>query len=235
MAIDLDQWALMQQAGLVNPQAPRQTNAQYAQAQNQNCAQQVALQATTNNSIWAGRKFWDKVDLVFRAAISMENGHWVDEQGHNRDFHRADYYEPEPFPPPQSSAQPRLPKAGETWRYAGSEPFMVTKVHEDPLFGEVINGFEEGRLYWSNGMSWTFVSGPDDGRKNFPGGVKPLVPTQQELLERSANLRRATMAAKQLLVERGPSAVASAAAREPWRPSVDEWDLLPDAKEGWRR
>jgi len=35
--------------------------------------------------------------------------------------------------------------------------------------------------------------------------------------------------------ESGPSAVAAAQAREPWRPSVDEYDLLPDAQTGWRR
>jgi hypothetical protein len=35
--------------------------------------------------------------------------------------------------------------------------------------------------------------------------------------------------------ERGPSAVAAAPAIEPWRPTVDDFDLLPDAHEGWRR
>lgn len=37
------------------------------------------------------------------------------------------------------------------------------------------------------------------------------------------------------LSERGPSAVAAAPGVEPWRPTVDEWDLLPDAETGWRR
>lgn len=36
-------------------------------------------------------------------------------------------------------------------------------------------------------------------------------------------------------LERGLSAVAAAPGIEPWRPSVDDWDLLPDATEGWCR
>lgn len=35
--------------------------------------------------------------------------------------------------------------------------------------------------------------------------------------------------------ERGPSAVAAAPGIEPWRPTVDDWDLLADAETGWRR
>lgn len=36
-------------------------------------------------------------------------------------------------------------------------------------------------------------------------------------------------------LERGLSAVAAAPGIEPWRPSVDDWDLLADAETGWRR
>lgn len=35
--------------------------------------------------------------------------------------------------------------------------------------------------------------------------------------------------------EYAPSAVAAAPAIEPWRPTVDDWDLLADAETGWRR
>src|ERR1700675_443233 len=43
-------------------------------AGNQDCAQQTAFideRATANNSVWSGRKFWDKIDRVFRIAVSI--------------------------------------------------------------------------------------------------------------------------------------------------------------------
>ncbi len=61
-------------------------------------------------------------------------------------------------------------------------------------------------------------------------GGEAAVTTRSRLLTEAEKRRILRMSD-----EAGPSVVAVTQAREPWRPTVDEYDLLPDAETGWRR
>lgn len=176
------------------------------------------------NDVKAGMKFRDKRDgeILEAVAPSKYPDQWtvlVDGKPkyNNGLMLTMEWYEP-------VAPTPRVPKVGETWiKPAGTnEPRKLKQWEALQVEAQM-----------SDGAVWTYVSGPDDVQAAAipPARRKCGRPgcTQEAKAELNYCGPRCSYWPNEMSAERGPSAVASAKAREPWVDSLP-WDWwLPDA------
>lgn len=134
--------------------------------------------------------------------------------------------------PIPAAPAPRLPKAGETWRYAGFSDVIYRVLSTEPQ-GLGVDFIGGEKLWWNNGSGWTYVSGAEDAVEVKPQQQMTIMAGRQAGKSRVADAI-ARIDRRIDTNETGQSAVAAASAREPWRPSVDPDFWIPDATE-WRR